>query len=228
MTRTSLRNVAAPERVSAGDTISISIELSTQAGGDRVPAADTIAVTVEGPAGVTAALRVERPSRGRSRIAEVRVPAPDVREASAWRRFEVRLDPGADPLGVEQTRAVWIEVTRERAGTVLVSIDPDWESRQILPVLGRASSGGAESVSANRARSVGSSRTAPESISMRGYALKLSALTSWWCREVQTVSRHGFGTWPLATRGSCSWLEGAGRCQEVRSRSERRSRRLVR
>ncbi len=141
--RTTLREVSAPGRVSAGDTIPFTIEISTPAGGGGSPSGDSVTVTVEGAAGTTGTVRVERPSPGRSRIVQFRIPAPDVRQQSAWRRFGVSLDPGADPLEAEQKRTVWVEITRSRAGVVLVSIDPDWEPRQLLPVLARASSGGA-------------------------------------------------------------------------------------
>ncbi len=141
--RTTVRDVSAPGRVSAGDTISFAVEISTPASGGTTPGDDSVTVTVEGPAGTKDTVRVERPSAGRSRIVQLRIPAPGVRQESAWRRFGVSLDPGADPLEAEQRRTVWVEITRGRAGVVLVSIDPDWEPRQLLPVLARASSGGA-------------------------------------------------------------------------------------
>ncbi len=144
LTRTSIRSIAAPKRVSAGDTITLSVELSTPAGLDTMQTADSITVTVEEATGESTEHRVARPSRGRSRIAEVRIRPSEVRQATTWRRFEVSLDSGADPLQAGQTRAVWIEVARDRAGAVLVSFDPDWEPRHILPVLDRAISGGAK------------------------------------------------------------------------------------
>lgn len=141
--RTSIRSISAPERVSAGDTIALSIELATPAGVDTIRTSDSVTVTVEEATGATTVRRVERPSPGRSRVAEVTVRVSDAPQASTWRRFEASLDDGADPLREGQASTVWVEVARERAGAVLVSVDADWEPRQILPVLDRASSGGA-------------------------------------------------------------------------------------
>ena len=141
--RTTVREVSAPGRVSAGDTISFAIEISTRGSSGASPIADSVTVTVEGLPGTKATVRVRRPSPGRSTIAELQLPAPEIGEESAWRRFGVSLDPGADPLEAEQKRTVWVEITRGRAGVVLVSVDPDWEPRQLLPVLERASNGGA-------------------------------------------------------------------------------------
>jgi hypothetical protein len=143
VSRTTVRGVSAPGRVSADDTISFAIEISTQVSSGTSTDADSVTVTVEGPQGTKATVRVGRPSPGRSRIAEVRLPAPEVSEVSAWRQFGVSLDPGADPLAAGQTRSVWLEISRGRTGVVLVSVDPDWEPRQLLPVLERASAGGA-------------------------------------------------------------------------------------
>jgi hypothetical protein len=143
MMRTAVREVATPARVTSGDTISFSIEVSSQASGGATPIADSVTVRVEGPDGLTGTVRIARPSPGRSRIAELQSRAPEVRQNAAWRRFDFSLDPGADPLEADQRRTVWVEITRGKAGVVLVSIDPDWEPRQLLPVLERASSGGA-------------------------------------------------------------------------------------
>ncbi len=113
--RTTLRDVSAPGRVSAGDTISFAIEISTPASGGAAPGDDSVTVTIEGPAGRKDTARVERPSAGRSRIVQLRIQAPAVRQESAWRRFGVSIDPGADPLETQQRRTVWVEITRSRA-----------------------------------------------------------------------------------------------------------------
>jgi hypothetical protein len=143
MVRTTVRDVSAPARVSAGDTISFAIEISTQASGRQTSTGDSVTVSIEGPAGTADTVRVERPSPGHSRIEKLQILAPEVRGESAWHRFGVSLNPGADLLGAEQERAVWVEITRGRAGVVLVSIDPAGEPRQLLPVLERASRRGA-------------------------------------------------------------------------------------
>ena len=141
--RTTVREVSGPGRVSAGDTIAFAVEISTQASEGTTQISDSVTVAVAGPDGAARTVSVERPSPGRSRIAEVKVRAPDFRRESAWQKFEVVLDSGADLLSVARKRSAWVEVTRARAGVILVSTDPDWEARQLLPVLERASRDGA-------------------------------------------------------------------------------------
>jgi hypothetical protein len=141
--RTTLREVSAPVRVSAGDTIAFAVEITTPSGG-TTPVPDSVTVAIEGPEGASGAVRIERPSSGRSSIVELELKAPEVRQGSTWHKYQVSLDPRADPLQTGQQRTVWVEVTRGSAGVVLVSIDPDWEPRHLLPVLGRASRGGAK------------------------------------------------------------------------------------
>jgi hypothetical protein len=140
--RTTLRQVSAPLRVSAGDSITFAVEITTQSGW-TAPFSDSVRATIEGPEGSSATVSVERPSPGRSRMMELRLAAPRVHGESSWHRYGVLLDPEADPLRAETRRTVWVEVVPGNTGAVLVSIDPDWEPRQILPVLTRASRGGA-------------------------------------------------------------------------------------
>ena len=151
ITRTTIREVAHPERVSAADTIPFVVELWTPTaagpagrpagvGGD---AADSVTVSVTGPDGARAEAWALRPAAGRSRLVELRVPSPVVRGRAEWLRYEVATGPGADPLDSGSARTRWIEVAPTRSGPVLISVDADWEAGHLLPVLSRASTGGA-------------------------------------------------------------------------------------
>ena len=147
ITRTTIRGVVHPERVSAADTIPFVVELWTPAatrpagvGGDG---ADSVTVSVTGPDGARAEARALRPAEGRSRLVDLRIPSPVVRGRAEWLRYEVATGTGADPLGSGSASTRWIEVAPTRAGPVLISVDADWEAGHLLPVLGRASAGGA-------------------------------------------------------------------------------------
>ena len=151
VTRTTIREVSHPERVSTTDTIPFAVEVWTPtASGSAVPSAgeiggrgDSVTVAVTGPDGARVAAQVPRPAVGRSRVVELRLPAPAVRGSAGWHRFEVGAGAGADPVGSGSSRAAWIEVAPTRAGPVLVSVDADWEPGHLLPVLTRTSTGGA-------------------------------------------------------------------------------------
>lgn len=151
ITRTTIRGVSHPERVSTADTIPFSVEVWTptalgpaiRSAGVSGEAGDSVTVSVTGPDGARAAARVPRPAVGRSRLVDLRIPAPAVRGGADWRRFEVAADAGADPLGSDSARIAWIEVAPTRAGPVLISVDADREAGHLLPVLSRTSTGGA-------------------------------------------------------------------------------------
>ena len=150
ITRTTIREVAHPDRVSGGDTIPFVVELWTptaaaaarpaDVGGEE---ADSVTVTVTGPDCARAVTRAPRPAARRSRLVDLQIPAPAVRGSAEWLRYEVATNAGADPLGSDSVRIAWIEVAPTRAGPVLISVDPDWEPGHLLPVLNRTSTGGA-------------------------------------------------------------------------------------
>jgi len=151
--RTTIREVSHPERVSAADTIPFVVEVwtPTAAGAAARPAvvggegADSVTVVLTGPGGARAVARVPRPAAGRSRLVDLRIPAPAVRERAEWLRYEVATGAGADPLGAGTARIAFIEVAPIRSGPVLISVDADWEAGHLLPVLSRSSTGGARS-----------------------------------------------------------------------------------
>ncbi|MCL7974868.1 MAG: hypothetical protein M8835_09980 [marine benthic group bacterium] len=144
VSRTTVREVLYPARVSAGDTIRFRVEIWSPGGeGAATTQPDTDSVTVLATAsdGRTASVRTERPAPGRGRFVQVDLPTPASRQETEWRRFEVRLAAGADPLDAQPARSAWIGISPTRFGPVVVSVDPDWEPAHVLPVLERASNG---------------------------------------------------------------------------------------
>lgn len=124
-------------------------ETSPEAGPDAGPtvdsppaARDTVRLELRLDGAPRAVASVPVPSPGRSVRAELSlVPAEPPGEV-AWRRYEIVLLNDADPYGVADADVVWIEVSEASSGAVLVSTDPDWEARFLLPVLDRLVLGG--------------------------------------------------------------------------------------
>jgi len=137
--RAGVASVRAPQRARAGDTVRVVAELRASGGAPE----DSLTVDLELDGAVLARTRVPRPSAGRSLAAELTFVPLDPREESEWRRYEVVLGPGEDPLGVSDRAAAWIEISESATGAVLVSTVPDWEARFLLPALDRLVLGGA-------------------------------------------------------------------------------------
>nr|MDP2483766.1 hypothetical protein [Candidatus Palauibacterales bacterium] len=86
---------------------------------------------------------VELPAPGRATEAVFRVHADASGDSILWRPLDAELE-GRGPTPDSATRSrIWVEVTPERSGAVMISVDPDWEPRTLLPVLERAVPGGA-------------------------------------------------------------------------------------
>ena len=79
---------------------------------------------------------------GRSGRAELAFVPAEPADESDWRRYEVVIPGEADPYGVADRAAIWLEVSEASSGAVLVSTDPDWEARFMYPVLDRLVLGG--------------------------------------------------------------------------------------
>jgi hypothetical protein len=156
--RLGIAAVLAPERARAGDTVRV--EVDVRAGGPEItrtvaadPAADSGADPgAESVDSVRLELRlggvprafatVPVPSAGRSVRAELALVPTEPPDESAWRRYEIALLDGVDPYGAADTDAIWMEVSEASSGAVLISTDPDWEARFLLPGLDRLVLGG--------------------------------------------------------------------------------------
>ncbi len=136
--RVGIVEVAAPDRVRAGDTVRVAIRLraADQGGADSVP------VELRGKDGVLARRRLARPSSGRTETVELSF-VPAAGGDDEWRRYEIALGSGADPFGRADRVALWIEVSDAATGAVFVSTEPDWEGRFLVPALDRLVLGGA-------------------------------------------------------------------------------------
>jgi hypothetical protein len=149
--RLGIATLLAPERARAGDTVRIVAEV--RAGGpDRVDASET--ATLDGAISDSvrlelrldgiprAAATIVVPSVGRSGRAELAFVPAEPADESDWRRYEVAILGDADPYGVADRAAIWVEVSEASGGAVLVSTDPDWEARFMYPALDRLVLGG--------------------------------------------------------------------------------------
>ena len=79
---------------------------------------------------------VALPGRGRVAPAALRFEAA-APASGTLARYDIVIG-GADAVPDDDTRSVYVDVTAEPAGLVLVSFQPDWEPRFLLPVLERA------------------------------------------------------------------------------------------
>lgn len=130
-----------PRWVRSGDSARIRVRLTATGAGATRP--DSVEVELWAQGDRRAARRVAVPSAGRSIEAELPVVLHASGDSSTWVRLEARLPEGSDPFGTADRSAAWIEVTPGARGAVLVSADPGWESRFLLPLLERVVTGGA-------------------------------------------------------------------------------------
>lgn len=139
--RVGVASIAAPDRARAGDTVLVAVEI--RAGGDVEALPDSVSLELRRDSTVLAAVRVERPAAGRAGRAELpfvpSAPADDVE----WQRLEVVVTDPVDPLGAARGAAAWVEISEASGGAVLLSTNPDWEARFIVPSLERLVLGGA-------------------------------------------------------------------------------------
>ena len=117
-----------PSRTESGDTLVAQIAAFVEETGpadsirleifeeDRLVATDVVA-----PAGF-----------GRLATAAINLPAPD---ASGWVRYRLSARLDGDGFSGDDTKTTFVEVDPEEGGLVLVSLQPDWEPRFLLPVL---------------------------------------------------------------------------------------------
>lgn len=137
--RVGLYAARAPSRARAGDTVRVTAELRAA----DAPAADSVTVDLRVDSALVARARAAPPGPGRSASVELAFVPEDPGDRSAWRRYEVSLEAGADPYGVSDRLSGWIEISESATGAVLVSTVADWEARFLLPALERLVLGGA-------------------------------------------------------------------------------------
>jgi hypothetical protein len=135
--RVGIRSVDVPRRVTAGDTLDLRVEIVATA-----LAGDSASVRVDLGPDVSAVTTVELPATGRSSQVLVRIEADIASDSSEWIPLDVHVEGMVPPWDAAARFRQWIQVSPESAGAVLVSVDPDWESRYLFPVLERSVPGG--------------------------------------------------------------------------------------
>lgn len=136
--RIGIRSVASPRVLAAGDTLEVRAEI-VAAGGQR----DSVRVTLDFGPGETDQAIVEVPAAGRSAEAVFRVRADAASDSTEWRPFDVTVEGAAPPWDTGARARSWVGISPEPTGAVMISVDPDWETRYLLPVLDRSVPGGA-------------------------------------------------------------------------------------
>lgn len=137
--RVGIRTLNVPRQMRSGDSVRIVVEVF--AAGPELPDSITVELGTGGRTLTTE--RIAVPGSGRSSRVFLRFRPTTPAGDGEWRRYDVTLDTGADPYGTADARTAWAEVTRRATGVVLVVLTPDWEARNLLPVLRRASTAGA-------------------------------------------------------------------------------------
>lgn len=139
--RVGIAALNAPARARSGDTVRVTVELA--AGGDPASLPDSVSVELRLDDQVLASATVERPASGRTGRLELSLVPSNPDDEPVWQRFEAVLVAPADPLGVSDRAAAWVEVSESAGGAVMISTAPDWEARFLVPALGRLVLGGA-------------------------------------------------------------------------------------
>ena len=136
--RIGIRFVNTPRMLTAGDTLEVRAEI-VAAG----RAGDSARVILEFGDGTSEATTVELPADGRSVEAVFRVQADLASDSAEWRPADVIIDGEEAPWDAGARARAWVRVSPEPTGAVLISVDPDWETRYLSPVFARSVPGGA-------------------------------------------------------------------------------------
>ena len=117
-----------PSRAESGQPLSVGIALFSE-GTDP---ADTIRVEVWEEERLVASAGVLPAEPGLFATATIRLPAP---RAIGWLRYRLLVSLPGDGFGADDAKSAYTEVDPEEGGLVLLSLQPDWEPRFLLPVL---------------------------------------------------------------------------------------------
>lgn len=131
VSNSAITRVSAPGWVEAGQPLDIHFEAMTIGSGP-----DSLIVRALRDGSEAGRTAIPRPGPGRFSSGTVRVVA-DEAAASGYVRYDIVLDPG-DVLSGDDVRHLYVEVSAQPAGIVIVSLRPDWETRFLYPVLERA------------------------------------------------------------------------------------------
>ncbi len=117
-----------PSRAESGEPLSVGIALFSE-GTDP---GDTIRVEVWEEDRLVASAGVLPAEPGLLATATIRLPAPgDI----GWLRYRLLVSLPGDRFEADDAKSAYMEVDPEEGGLVLLSLQPDWEPRFLLPVL---------------------------------------------------------------------------------------------
>ena len=132
-----IRALRAPRAVAAGDSLTAEAELTAVG-----RAGDTLRVRVALGEDSLDARALVAPADARIATARFRIPVSGAADTSEWRPLDVIVEASPSRIGPGASARSWVRVTPEPTGAVLISLDPDWESRFMAPVLDRSVPGG--------------------------------------------------------------------------------------
>ena len=117
-----------PSRAVSGEPLSVGITLFSE----ETDPGDTIRVEVWEEDRLVASAGVLPAEPGLLATATIRLPAPrDV----GWLRYRLLVSLPGDRFDADDAKSAYTEVDPEEGGVVLLSLQPDWEPRFLLPVL---------------------------------------------------------------------------------------------
>lgn len=124
--------IDAPTWAQAGEPLDLRVGIASVGS----PPSDSVRVSIRSGTETLAEARVAPPAAGRLSTASLRF-TPVAPDGGGHVRYEVVIDSG-DPAPDDDTRTIYIFVTERPTGVAIVSFQPDWEPRFLLPVLERA------------------------------------------------------------------------------------------
>ncbi len=136
--RVGIRRLVTPGDVTAGDTLELRAEIISTG---KTGSPTRVSLSYGG--GQTVETTISTPASGRTAEAVFRVLVESAGDSVEWRSFDVQV-VGVKPPWDEAAHArAWVRVSPQPTGAVVVSVDPDWETRYLLPLLERSVPGGA-------------------------------------------------------------------------------------
>ena len=117
-----------PPRAESGTPISVEIALFAE----ETDPGDTIRVDVWEEDRLVASAGVPPAEPGLLATATIRLPAP---VDTGWLRYRLEASLAGDRFEADDSKSAFTEVDAAEGGVVLLSLQPDWEPRFLLPVL---------------------------------------------------------------------------------------------
>ncbi len=117
-----------PPRAESGTPLSVEIALFSE----ETDPGDTIRVEVWEEERLVASAGVPAVEPGLLATATIRLPAPS---DTGWLRYRLLVSLPGDRFEADDAKSAYTEVDPTEGGLVLLSLEPDWEPRFLLPVL---------------------------------------------------------------------------------------------